>query len=175
MVKKNKRGMALSLILGAVAFAVLIKILLFGNNVALFNPKGLVAQQQMHLIVFAVGLLLVAVIPSLFLFYFFAWKYRESNSKATYDPGHRSKWFDAAAWGVPAVFMLVLALVMWPATHKLEPQKLIAAGAKPMTVQVVALRWKWLFIYPEQGIATVNYVQVPVGTPVQFELSAELP
>jgi len=76
-------------------------------------------------------------------------------------------------WAIPTVFMLVLASVMWSATHKLAPQKAIASGTKPLTVQVIAMRWKWLFIYPEQNIATVNFVQVPTGTPVLFELTAD--
>ncbi len=176
-VKKQKRSSRLALfwgLVGAAGFALLINRLLANNNIALFNPKGLVAQQQMDLMVISVGVLLLAVVPSLFLFYFFAWKYRESNDQATYDPGHRPKKFDWVAWGVPTAFMLVLALVMWPATHQLEPQKHIAAaGTKPLTVEVVALRWKWLFIYPDQNIATVNFLKLPVNTPVEFDITAD--
>jgi cytochrome o ubiquinol oxidase subunit 2 len=76
-------------------------------------------------------------------------------------------------WLIPSIFAVVLAAIMWSATHKLEPIKPIAADAKPLTIQVVSMRWKWVFIYPEQNIATVNYVQIPVGTPVQFELTAD--
>ena len=69
--------------------------------------------------------------------------------------------------------MLLLATVMWPAAHKLAPQKLINTGLKPLTIQVIAMRWKWLFIYPQQNIATVNFVQIPTNVPVQFELTAD--
>ena len=118
--------------------------------------------------------LLTIAIPTLFLFYFTAWKYRETNTKASYEPDRpRGKWFNLSAWGIPTIFMLVLATFMWSATHRLVPQKLIAANAKPITIQVVSMRWKWLFIYPEQNIATVNFVQIPVNTPIQFELTAD--
>ena len=162
------------LILAAVAFVLLIKVLLHGNNVALFNPKGLIAQEQLSLMVIVVAVLLAVAIPTLFLLFFTAWKYRETNTKAAYAPDHRhGRFFDLKLWLIPSLFMVVLALVMWDATHKLEPQKQIASSAKPLTIQVVAMRWKWLFIYPEQNIATVNFVQIPTDTPVRFELTAD--
>jgi cytochrome o ubiquinol oxidase subunit 2 len=76
-------------------------------------------------------------------------------------------------WAIPTTVVFLLAMVMWPATHQLEPHKTISTNTKPLTIQVVALRWKWLFIYPEQNIATVNFVQIPTGTPVQFDLTAD--
>lgn len=154
--------------------ALLVAMLLRGNNVALFNPKGAIAHDQHQLTLLVVGIMLLIAIPALFMLYFTAWKYRESNDKPKRDAnaGH-SKLLNASMWLAPGVIAVVLASIMWPATHKLEPQKQIAADAKPLTIQVVALRWKWLFIYPEQGIATVNYVQVPTGTPVTFELTAD--
>jgi cytochrome o ubiquinol oxidase subunit 2 len=163
-----------SVIWGVIGLGALLMVLLHGNDIALLNPKGLIAGQQMNLMLFSAGLLLTIAVPTVFLFYFFAWKYRETNEKATYDPQVRhGKWFVPTMWLLPSVFMLVLAMVMWTSTHRLEPQKPIAAKAKPITIQVVALRWKWLFIYPEQKIATVNYVQVPTDTPVEFELTAD--
>ncbi len=154
--------------------ALVIAYLLDGKNVALFNPKGLIAQEQLSLMVFTAAVLLVIAIPTLSLLFYTAWKYRESNTKATYAPhAHHSKFRSLSMWLIPTAFMLVLASVMWPATHRLVPQKLIAADAKPLRIQVVSMRWKWLFLYPEQGIATINFVQVPVNTPVQFELTAD--
>jgi len=151
-----------------------ITFLLQGVDVALFNPKGLIASEQHRLMIISAALLLAITIPTLFLLYFFAWKYRESNEKATHDPTARhGKYFVFSLWAIPSVFMLLLASIMWPATHKLAPQKSIASSAKPITIQVVAMRWKWLFIYPEQNIATVNFVQVPVNTPVRFDLTAD--
>jgi cytochrome o ubiquinol oxidase subunit 2 len=175
--KRNKHSVGRTaglIFLGLVNLALLIAVLLRGNNVALFNSKGMIAHEQFGLIVTTVGIMLLVAIPALFFLYFTAWRYRESNSKAVHDPNVRhSKLLDVGMWLVPSAFAVVLAMIMWPATHRLEPHKSIAADAKPLTIQVVSLRWKWLFIYPEQKIATVNFVQIPVNTPVQFELTAD--
>lgn len=152
----------------------LIAALLQGMDVTLLNPKGLIAGEQHKLMIIIVGIMLLIAVPTLTLLYFFAWKYRESNATATYDSNTRhGKSFVFTLWAIPTVVMLVLASVMWPATHRLEPRKAIATDAKPITIQVIAMRWKWLFIYPEQGIATVNFVQIPTNTPVQFVLTAD--
>jgi cytochrome o ubiquinol oxidase subunit II len=173
--RKHRPGsLARAVILGIAAEASLFTVLLQGHNVADFNPKGLISNVQMGLIVFSGALLLAVAVPSVALLYFVAWKYRESNSRATHDPEMRSgKRFIWAAWGVPVVFMSALSVVMWTSTHQWVPQHTIASETKPMTVEVVALRWKWLFIYPEQKIATVNFLQIPVGTPVTLELTAD--
>lgn len=158
----------------AVALVLVFVILLQNADVVLLNPKGLIAREQFKLMLFSTAVMLVIAVPTLFLLYFFAWKYRESNAKATYDSTIRhGKLFVLGVWAIPTMVMLVLAATMWSATHKLEPQKSIASDAKPVTIQVIALRWKWLFIYPEQGIATVNFVQVPTNTPLRFEITAD--
>ncbi len=160
--------------LGLVGLGLSVTMLLQGVDVALFNPKGIIAEQQLNLMIFSMLLLLVIAVPTLILLYYFAWRYRESNTKATYNPTARhSKLLVPSMWVVPSIFMLLLASVMWPATHKLEPKKSIATDTKPVRIQVIAMRWKWLFIYPEQDIASVNFVQVPVDTPVEFELTAD--
>ncbi len=174
---KNKPSQGKSVkfvILGFLGLGLCIAMLLQGVDIAVLNPKGLIAKEEFNLIVFSAAVLLVIGVPTLFLFYFFAWKYRETNTKAAYDPHARhGKLFVFSVWAIPTVFMLVLGTVMWSATHRLEPQKAVNADTKPLTIQVVAMRWKWLFIYPEQGIATVNFVQIPVDTPVKFELTAD--
>jgi cytochrome o ubiquinol oxidase subunit 2 len=173
--KKQRRGStARVLILGLIGLALLIKVLLHGHNVAVFDPRGLMAHEQLGLIFFSAGLALVIAVPSVALLYFTAWKYRETNPKAKYEPDEkRGKLFKVGVWVLPAAFMLVISVVMWSATHRLEPQKALASNVKPLTIQVVALRWKWLFLYPEQKVATVNYVQIPADTPVRFELTAD--
>lgn len=123
---------------------------------------------------FSTAVMLAVAIPMLTLLYFFAWKYRETNSNAKHEPNKRlGKFAVIGLWLIPVTTILVLTSVAWPATHKLDPHKAISAEAKPLNIQVIALRWKWLFIYPEQGIATVNYVQIPVNTPVKFDLTAD--
>jgi cytochrome o ubiquinol oxidase subunit II len=162
------------ILLGFVGLGLVLAELLRGTDVVLFNPKGYIAQEQFNLMLISLAVMAIIAVPALFLFYFFAWKYRESNKKATYDPnGDPGKSFVVAIWVFPAIIAIVLAGVMWPATHRLEPNDAIAANAKPITIQVVAMRWKWLFIYPEQKIATVNFVQIPTDTPVEFKLTAD--
>jgi cytochrome o ubiquinol oxidase subunit 2 len=165
---------AVYIILWVALLTVLFAVLLHGTNIRVLNPHGLIADRQLGLIIFSTLVLLGIAIPSLFCFYFFAWKYRETNKKVAYEPNKpHGKWFVFAVWAIPCAFMLVLAVVMWVATHKLDPMRAIDSKNKKLVVQVVALRWKWLFIYPEQGIATVNYVQAPVNTPIEFDLTAD--
>lgn len=173
--KYNQRQFAGLLFLALTAIAGLLAVLLNGADVALLNPKGLIAREETELIVFSVAVMAVIAVPTLFFLYYFAWKYRESNSDATYNPNiHHGKLFAAGLWVLPTIFVIILAIFMWSATHRLEPQKSIAATQnQPITIQVVAMRWKWLFIYPDQKIATVNFVQVPANTPVRFELTAD--
>lgn len=164
----------LVLSLATVSFALVIKYLLQDTNIALFNPKGLIAQEQYNLMIFTILVLFAIVIPTLFVAYFIAWKYRDTNTKVIHHPtGNRSKFAVMSMWLIPTAVILVLASAMLPATQRLAPQEMISANANPITIQVVAMRWKWLFLYPEQGIATVNFVQVPVNTPVTFELTAD--
>lgn len=172
--KSRQNRAILYVILWVLVLVLLFAVLLKGADIRMLNPKGLVAQEEFKLIIFTTVVLLAIAVPTLFFLYFFAWKYRESNTKATFDPDKKhGKFFIFWLWAIPVAFMLILAPVMWIATHKLEPQKSIDSENKTLTVQVVALRWKWLFIYPEQHIATVNYVQVPVNTPVEFDLTAD--
>jgi len=173
--KKNGIGRTVGLIFLAFAsLALIIKALMHGHNIALFNSKGMIAYDERNLIIFTAVVLLSVALPTLFVLFFTAWRYRESNSKATHNPNAvHNKLLVPAIWLIPTACMLVLALVMWPATHRLEPQKQIDESVEPLTIQVVSTRWKWLFIYPEQNIATVNFVQLPVNTPVEFELTAD--
>lgn len=157
-----------------VAYAVLLAFMMRGKNLAIINPKGFVAEQQHNLLIYSVLVMLILAVPTITLIYLTAWKYREGNQRADHEPDAKHSTFLAVGlWLVPASFILLLVSMMIPATHRLEPKKVLASSKPPLTVQVVALRWKWLFIYPEQKIATVNYVQMPLNTPMQFELTAD--
>jgi cytochrome o ubiquinol oxidase subunit 2 len=161
-------------LIGLFDLAVLIATLLRGHDVALFHPKGLIAQQELRMIIISGSVLCLIGIPAVLLFYFFAWKYRETNEKAVYNPhNHHGRLFIITIWTIPCIFMFIMSTIMWSATHKLDPHTPIASTTKPLVVEVVAMRWKWLFIYPEQHIAAVNYVMLPKGTPVRFELTAD--
>ncbi len=172
---KSSRGTSIRFaLLGLIGLAVLMAVLLRGHDVALFSPKGLIAADQHRLMVMATVIMLGIAIPTLAALYWFAWRYREGSKRAIVN--HRSgnsKFIALLFWAMPGVVVLMLASLMLPATQRLAPQKLIAAANEPLNIQVVALRWKWLFIYPQQNIATVNYVQIPIDTPVEFNLTAD--
>jgi cytochrome o ubiquinol oxidase subunit 2 len=144
-------------------------------NFQLLNPKGFIASQQRDLIIFAVVLMLVAVVPTFVLLYSVAWKYREGN-KSKYTPNWDHNIILQGFWWVfLASIISVLAVYAWNTTHALDPRKPIVSNVDPITIQVIALEWKWLFIYPEQNIATVNFVQFPEDTPILFEITAQAP
>lgn len=164
------------IILFLVVFVGLLVFLTQGANVAVLNPKGLIAEKERNLIVFTCILGLGVVIPVFIMLFAFAWRYREGNAKATYTPewGH-SRLFETIWWGIPCAIILVLAVVTWKATHELDPYKAIASTTPPLKVQVVALQWKWLFIYPDQKVATINTLPLPEKTPINFEITSDAP
>lgn len=171
---QNTTKTLLRMLGGFIMLGLIIVTLLRGKNIAVLNSKGWIASQQRGLIIFATVVVLSIAIPTLTLLYFTAWKYRESNNTSTYHPeAQRGRLFNIFIWALPTVFMLILAMVLVPSTHKLQPNKTIASGARPISIQVMAMRWKWLFIYPDQQIATVNYVQIPKDVPVVFDLTAD--
>ncbi|MGF6574110.1 cytochrome o ubiquinol oxidase subunit 2 [Paraburkholderia sp. GAS333] len=148
--------------------------LLGGCSMALFDPKGDIGMQEKHLILLALGLMLLVVVPVILLTLYFAWRYRESNTSATYAP----KWAHSTAievvvWAIPCVIVSILALVIWRTTHSLDPSQPIESQTQPVRVEVVALNWKWLFIYPDYGVASVNQLAIPVDTPISFDITAE--
>lgn len=146
------------------------------NPITIFSPKGIVAQQEKQLIIAFIVLMLLVALPAVVLTFFVAWKYRATNTKATYTPdAHHSKKLEILWWLVPTGIVLILATLTWKMTHILDPYQPLKSTIKPITIQVVALQWKWLFIYPEQQIATVNFIQFPVNTPVNFQLTADAP
>lgn len=149
-------------------------LLLTGCSAIVLNPKGIIGQKENELIIDAILLMLIVVVPVIFMTFVFAWKFRASNKKAEYAPKwHHSNAIEAFVWGVPIMIILVLATITWRTTHELDPYKpLNVPGVEPINIQVIALDWKWLFIYPEQNIASVNLVEFPVNVPVHFILTS---
>lgn len=143
----------------------------------LLHPKGTIGRNELELIYVALMLMLIIVVPVIIMVFTFAWKYRASNPNAKYDPGwHHSNKIEAVVWGIPIIIIIILATITWKTTHELDPFKPIEIqGVEPMTIQVVALDWKWLFIYPNQKIATVNFVEFPANTPIEFKITADAP
>ena len=147
---------------------------LSGCDWTLLNPKGQVGIDERNLILLAFGLMLLVVIPVIVMVLAFAWKYRASNKSATYAPewAHSTK-IEAVVWGVPLIIIAILGYVTYVSTHHLDPYRPLDSENKPVTIQVVALDWKWLFIYPEQGIASVNKIVFPAHTPVNFQITSD--
>ncbi|MDM0012814.1 ubiquinol oxidase subunit II [Variovorax sp. J22P168] len=156
--------------------------LLAGCDMVLLNASGDIARQQGQLIIVSTVLMLLIIVPVIGLTIFFAWKYRQSNKEATYKPDwDHSTELELAIWGAPLLIIIALGAITWISTHtldpyrplrRIEPGRPVPANVKPLTVEVVALDWKWLFIYPEQGIATVNELAAPVDRPILFKITA---
>jgi cytochrome o ubiquinol oxidase subunit 2 len=152
------------------------------NKMVVMNPSGDIAAQEARLVIVSTMLMLLIIIPVIALIVFFAWRYRASNTKATYTPDwDHSTRLELVIWGAPLLIIIALGLVTWISTHLLDPYRPLSrldaarpipADTKPLIVEVVALDWKWLFIYPEQGIATVNELVTPIDVPVRFKITA---
>ena len=156
--------------------------MLGGCNAVVLNPAGDIAVQQRDLVVISTILMLLIILPVMALTAFFAWHYRQSNTSAQYDPDWaHSTHLELIIWSAPLLIIICLGAVTWMATHMLDPYRPISRttpGAtaaeikKPLNVQVVALDWKWLFIYPDYGIATVNEMAAPLDQPINFKITA---
>jgi cytochrome o ubiquinol oxidase subunit 2 len=145
-------------------------------NVAVLNPEGEVARHQRDLIVFTTLLGFSVIIPVFGMLGIFAWRFREGNKKAKYRPNwDGNKTLETIWWGIPCVIILVLSVVTWRTSHELDPFKALNSEVKPVNIQVVALQWKWLFIYPDQGVASANFLQIPEKTPVNLTVTADSP
>ncbi len=150
--------------------------LLHDKHIPVLMPSGEIGNQQRDLIVFTVLLAAVVVVPVFTLLVVFAMKYREGNEKAKYEPEwSENKTLEVIWWGIPILIIVVLSIVTWMTSHSLDPYRAIKSDKPALEVKVVALQWKWLFIYPEQQMATINDLTIPVDRPVHFTLSADAP
>lgn len=151
-------------------------VLHFRSYIAVLFPKGEIALEERNLLLIIQALMLLVIFPVYILTFVFSWRYRASNEKATYDPDLVDNTLaEYVWWGLPFAMTLIVGVLTIFKTYQLDPFKPIESDNKPMTIQVVALQWKWLFIYPEEKIATVNFVQFPKDTPIHFEITADAP
>jgi cytochrome o ubiquinol oxidase subunit II len=152
---------------------VLIGAMLGGCSEGVLDPKGPIASAQRLILFNATGIMLAIVIPTMLATLAIAFWFRSSNSRANYLPEFNfSGRLELLVWSIPIMTVLLVGGVAWVGSYDLDPPRPIASDVKPLKVQVVSLDWKWLFIYPEQGIASVNQLTIPVGTPVSFELTS---
>lgn len=144
-----------------------------GGDMVLLNSAGPVAQGQSDLMMTAIYLMLLVVVPSVIMAIWFAWKYRASNKDADYQPTWaHSTTIEIVVWGVPVIIIAILAWLTWWGSHQYDPYRPLESDKKPLTIQVIAEQFKWVFIYPEQQIATVNEVRFPEKTPVNFRITS---
>lgn len=160
-----------------VALVILGYSLVHNVSFPVLQPAGQVARHESWLMIFTFSLMMVVVIPVFCLLAFFAWRYRAGNQKKVkYTPewsGNRT--LEIIWWSIPILIIATLGTISVITAHTLDPYQPIKSPNKTINVQVVALEWKWLFIYPDLGIATVNELPIPVNTPIHFELSADAP
>lgn len=140
----------------------------------LLDPAGPVAADEKRLIIIAFVLMLTVVIPVIVMAILFAWKYRASNKSANFAPkwAHSFK-IEAVVWLVPAVIVTILSVLVWDYSHRLDPYETLKSTVKPIRVEVVSMDWKWLFIYPDLGIASVNQLVVPTNVPISFRITSD--
>jgi len=144
------------------------------STILLLDPKGPIGEAERFVIIAAIALMLIVVIPVFIMAFWFPRKYRASNTESTYMP----KWSHSAKieffmWTVPIAIVTVLAILAWTSTHSLDPYKPIPSAESPVNIEAVCLDWKWLFIYPDQNIATVNQITFPVNVPVSFKITSD--
>ena len=143
------------------------------EQMILLDPKGPVGQTERFVILAAFGLMLVVIVPVIVMAIWFPWKYRASNTKAVYAPKwSHSKTIEWVVWTVPAVIVTLLSILIWHTTHRLDPYKPIETGVPPVRIEVISLDWKWLFIYPDLDIATVNQLVFPARAPLSFRITS---
>ncbi|WP_076011638.1 ubiquinol oxidase subunit II [Alteromonas abrolhosensis] len=147
---------------------------LAGCSGGVLDPKGQVGMDEKNLIILCTILMLIVVVPVIFLTLYFAWKYRASRDFEIYTPkwAHSTK-IEAVVWSIPILIVVSLSVITWRSTHALDPYAPLEGQGEHLTVEVVSLNWKWLFIYPEQGIATVNELVFPANKPVAFKITSE--
>ena len=172
----KKYWLALSFALFALLVVAVSFRFLRGHDIAMLNPHGIIAAKQRHLMLFTILLGMIVIIPVFIMAITIAWRYREGNQAARYTPEWSShRLAEITWWGVPLIIISVLSVITWQSSHALDPSKHLQSDAQPITIQVVALDWKWLFIYPDQAVASVNSFTFPINTPVTFQITADAP
>jgi cytochrome o ubiquinol oxidase subunit II len=143
------------------------------QRAGVLDPQGPIAASERLLLINSTAIMLVVVVPVIVATLAFAWWYRSSNPRASRTPGESYEGrLEFVVWSIPALTVMLLGGVIWIGSHQLDPRAPIPGKSDPLRVDVVALDWKWLFIYPDHGVAAVNQLVIPAGTPVEFRLTS---
>lgn len=148
-------------------------LLLSGCQWVVLDPSGPIGLKERSIILTATVLMLIVIVPVIALVLIFAWRYRASNEKAQYRPdwAHSNR-IEAVVWLIPCIIVTALGVIAWRSSHTLDPYRPLASKVKPLRIDAVALDWKWLFIYPDEKVATVNQVAFPANVPVEFHITS---
>ena len=142
-----------------------------GNGV--LSPRGPIGEANKTIMLNSLAIMLAIVVPTILAVFAFAWWFRAGNARARYDPEFVfSGRIEAIVWGIPLLTIVFLSGLIWIGSHQIDPYRRISSPEPQLEVQVVSLDWKWLFIYPEEGVASVNRLVLPVGRPVHFSLTS---
>lgn len=175
----RKKYRVIGIILVVLALLALLGVYLRSHSIPVLHPAGVVGQKERSLLIVGVLLSAIVVLPTFALTIFIALRYRENNprrssKKIKYEPDFdHSRLYETIWWGIPIIIIGVLSVVAWNSAHSLDPYKKLASNKQQLVVQVVALDWKWLFVYPEQHVASVNLAEIPVNTPVEFQVTSD--
>lgn len=146
------------------------------HEIPVLQPKGMIGIKERNILATCTLLMLIVVVPVFILTLYFGWKYRDTHEKGKYEPTYEhNNIAECCWWGVPLIIIIVISVITWRSSHELNPFKPIDTEKQSMDVQVVALDWKWLFIYPDQGIASVNYLKIPKDVPIDFQITSDAP
>jgi len=144
------------------------------SDAPVLYPKGPIALAERDLLLAAFGIMMIVAIPAILLTLLFVWRYRKGNDKAEYAPDWDGSWaVEAVVWAVPAAIVFAIGTLVWDSSHRLDPYRAIASDKPAFKVQAVALDWKWLFLYPELGTASVNELAFPADRPLTIEITSD--
>ena len=153
--------------------ALLGSLALEGCHTAVLSPAGPIGAADRSILLDALAIMLAIVVPTILATVAFAWWFRASNTRARHLPTWSySGRIELIVWSIPALVVFFLGGIAWIGSHLLDPARPLSSGAKPLEIQVVSLDWKWLFIYPEQGVASVNDLVAPAGAPLHFQITS---
>jgi cytochrome o ubiquinol oxidase subunit 2 len=154
-------------------YALLGSLALEGCHTAVLSPAGPIGAADRSILLDALAIMLAIVVPTILATLAFAWSFRASNTRARHLPSWSySGRIELIVWSIPALVVFFLGGIAWIGSHLLDPARPLSSGAKPLEIQVVSLDWKWLFIYPEQGVASVNDLVAPAGMPLHFQITS---
>lgn len=171
----SRRAIVISWILGTIFFGLILWLIAADGSFPVLDTKGEIANRQRDLLFFAVALSVIVLVPVYYFLFTFAWRYKEGHKKDYKPEWDDEKKYEITWWSIPILIIGILAVVTFNTSHSLDPYKPLVSSKKPVQVQVIAMEWKWLFIYPEYRVATVNELAIPIQRPIELTITSDAP